>query len=233
VSGILEVTDVHTYYGESHVLHGVSLEVGEGEAVGLLGRNGAGKTTTLRSIVGFTPPRGGSIRFRGAELCGRPPHAIARLGLSLVPQGARVFPSLTVRENLTLAARASKNGWTMQGVFERFPRLAERRDSYADTLSGGERQMLAISRALLTQPVVLLLDEPSEGLAPAVVRELGALLTELRAHRVTLLLVEQNLSLALHIVDRVYVMNKGAVVFDGTPRALLADEVLHRQYLGV
>jgi branched-chain amino acid transport system ATP-binding protein len=199
----------------------------------LLGRNGAGKTTTLRSIVGFTPARAGSIRFRGTELRGHKPHAIARLGLSLVPQGARVFPSLTVRENLTLAARRGRDGWTLERVFERFPRLYERRDGHADTLSGGERQMLAIARALLTRPVVLLLDEPTEGLAPSVVRELGALLAELRARGVTLLLVEQNLSLALHVVDRVYVMNKGAVVFDGTPRALLADEGLHRQYLGV
>jgi branched-chain amino acid transport system ATP-binding protein len=230
---MLELADVHTYYGASHVLHGVSLQVGSGEAVGLLGRNGAGKTTTMRSIVGFTPARAGSIRFRATELRGRKAHAIARLGLSLVPQGARVFPSLTVRENLTLGARRSRDGWSLERVFERFPRLYERRDGYADTLSGGERQMLAISRALLTQPVVLLLDEPSEGLAPSVVREVGALLTELRGRGVTLVLVEQNLSLALDVVDRVYVMNKGAVVFDGTPQALMAHEALHRQYLGV
>jgi branched-chain amino acid transport system ATP-binding protein len=233
---VLELRDVHTYYGESHVLHGVCLRVDEGEAVGLLGRNGAGKTTTIASVVGFVPPRAGSIRFRGVELVGRPPHAIARLGLGLVPQGRRVFRSLTVRENLLLAARPGGDGargWTLEQAFARFPSLAERATLYGDQLSGGEQQMLAVARALLTCPELLLLDEPSEGLAPLIVEEVGRIALELKQAGLPILLVEQNLALALDVVDRVYVMNKGGIVFEGTPRALMADEALHRQYLGV
>lgn len=230
---MLELRDVHTYYGDSHVLQGVSLRVGEGEAVGLLGRNGAGKTTTIRSIIGFTPPRRGSILFQGVQVAGRPPHAIASLGLGLVPQGRRVFRSLTLRENLTVAARPGVRGWSLQTAFERFPRLAERQAHYGDQLSGGEQQMLAIARAMMTNPRLVLLDEPSEGLAPTVVQQVGEILRQLKQERVPLLLVEQNLTLALNLADRVYVMSKGAVVFEGTPAALMADEALHRQYLGV
>ncbi|MBI2755350.1 MAG: ABC transporter ATP-binding protein [Chloroflexi bacterium] len=231
---MLELSDVHAYYGESHILNGVTLRVGAGEAVGLLGRNGAGKTTTIKSIIGFIPPRRGSIVFNGKNLTGRPPHEIARGGIGLVPQGRGVFRSLTVRENLTMAARAGKgNGWTLDRAFQRFPRLGERQKNYGDQLSGGEQQMLAVARALMTNPTLLLMDEPSEGLAPMVVREIGAILAELKQEGVPLLLVEQNLLLALDIVDRLYVMNKGTVVFEGTPRSLLANETLHRQYLGV
>jgi branched-chain amino acid transport system ATP-binding protein len=229
---VLEVVDVHTFYGDSHVLNGVSLRVDHAEAVALLGRNGAGKSTTIASIIGFAPPRTGSVRFREQELVGLEPHRIARLGIGLVPQGRGVFPSLTVRENLTLAARPGGH-WTLDAVFDRFPRLRERQKAYGDQLSGGEQQMLAIARALMLNPSVILMDEPSEGLAPIVVREIGAMILELKQSGVPLLLVEQNLSLALNIVDRVYVMNKGTIVFEGTPRALLANETLHRQYLGV
>jgi branched-chain amino acid transport system ATP-binding protein len=229
---LLELQDVHTFYGDSHVLNGVSLRVGSGEAVGLLGRNGAGKSTTIASIIGFAPPRSGSARFRGQELVGLAPHTIARLGIGLVPQGRGVFPSLSVRENLLLAARPG-GSWTLDAAFARFPRLKERQKAYGDQLSGGEQQMLAIARALMLNPSLILMDEPSEGLAPIVVREIGAMILELKQSGVPLLLVEQNLSLALNIVDRVYVMNKGTIVFEGTPQALLANEALHRQYLGV
>lgn len=233
---MLELQDVHTYYGESHILNGVSLRVAEGEAVGLLGRNGAGKTTTIRTIIGFTPPRRGQIHFKGSQVAGWPPHKIARLGIGLVPQGRGIFRSLTVRENLTMAARSGEQsgaGWTLERALQHFPRLKERQANYGDQLSGGEQQMLAIARALMTNPSLMLLDEPSEGLAPIIVREIGEVVMDLKASGVPLVLVEQNLSLALHIVDRVYVMNKGQIVFEGTPRALVADEQLHRQYLGV
>ena len=230
---MLHLTDVHTYYGDSHILHGVSLRLPAGEAVGLLGRNGAGKTTTIRSIMGFTPPRAGSIRFKDRELVGQPPYRIARLGIGLVPQGRRVFPDLTVRENLLLGARRGSDGWSLESALERFPHLRERQKHLGGTLSGGEQQMLAIARALMTNPQLLLMDEPSEGLAPALVREIGQIIAELKADKLAFILVEQNLPLALSTVDRLYVMNKGTIVFEGTPQALMADEATHRQYLGV
>jgi branched-chain amino acid transport system ATP-binding protein len=228
---VLEVDAIHTYYGESHVLHGVSLRVGAGEAVALLGRNGAGKTTTIRSIVGFTPPRAGHVRFEGRGIERWPAYRIARGGLALVPQGRRVFAPLSVRENLLLGARAS--GWTLERVFALFPRLRERQAQAGGTLSGGEQQMLAIGRALLTNGRLLLLDEPSEGLAPIVVREIGEILQTLKAERLSLLLVEQNYHLALRVADRVYVMNKGQIVYEGTPAGLEVAEDVKRRYLGV
>lgn len=230
---MLQLTDVHTFYGDSHILHGVSMRLEAGEAVGLLGRNGAGKTTVIRSIIGFTPPRSGSIRFDDRELAGQASHRISRLGIGLVPQGRRVFPDLTVRENLLLAARSRPGGWTLDRAMDRFPRLRERHAQLAGTLSGGEQQMLAIGRALMTNPRLLLMDEPSEGLAPLIVREIGAIIAELKAEQLSFILVEQNLPLALESVDRVYVMNKGTVVFEGTPQSLMQDETVHRQYLGV
>ncbi|HSB42936.1 MAG TPA: ABC transporter ATP-binding protein [Methylomirabilota bacterium] len=228
---MLEVDAIHTYYGESHVLHGVSLRVAPGEAVALLGRNGAGKTTAIRSIVGFTPPRAGRVVFEGQAIERWPAHRIARRGLALVPQGRRIFAPLSVRENLLLGARSS--GWTLERVFELFPRLRERQAQSGGTLSGGEQQMLAIARALLTNGRLLLLDEPSEGLAPLIVREIGAILTTLKAQRLSLLLVEQNYHLALRVADRVYVMNKGQIVYEGTPAGLEAAEDVKRRYLGV
>jgi branched-chain amino acid transport system ATP-binding protein len=228
---VLEVDAIHTYYGESHVLHGVSLRVAPGEAVALLGRNGAGKTTAIRSIVGFTPPRAGHVRFEGQAIDRWPAYRIARRGLALVPQGRRIFAPLSVRENLLLGARAP--GWTLERVFGLFPRLRERQGQLGGTLSGGEQQMLAIARALLTNGRLLLLDEPSEGLAPVIVREIGAILTALKAERLSLLLVEQNYHLALRVADRVYVMNKGQIVYEGTPAGLEADEEVKRRYLGV
>jgi len=228
---MLEVNGVHTYYGDSHVLHGVSLRVGHGEAVALLGRNGAGKTTMIRSIVGFTPPREGRIVFDGDPIHRWPAHRIVRRGLALVPQGRRIFAPLTVRENLLLGARS--DGWDLERVFQLFPRLQERAEQAGGTLSGGEQQMLAIGRALLTNGRLLLLDEPSEGLAPLIVREIGRVVKGLKGERLSILLVEQNYHLALQVADRVYVMNKGQIVYEGTPQGLEADEEVKRRYLGV
>jgi branched-chain amino acid transport system ATP-binding protein len=228
---MLDVEAVHTYYGDSHVLHGVSLRVAPGEAVALLGRNGAGKTTAIRSIVGFTPPRAGRVVFEGQAIERWPSYRIARHGLALVPQGRRIFAPLSVRENLLLGARPQ--GWTLERIFALFPRLREREGQAGGTLSGGEQQMLAIGRALLTNGRLLLLDEPSEGLAPLIVREIGRILLALKAERLSLLLVEQNYHLALRVADRVYVMNKGQIVYEGTPAGLEADEEIKRRYLGV
>jgi branched-chain amino acid transport system ATP-binding protein len=227
----LEVDRIHTYYGESHVLHGVSLSVAPGEAVALLGRNGAGKTTLIRSVMGFTPPREGHVRLEGEPIEQWPPHRIARRGMALVPQGRRIFAPLTVSENLLLGARA--DGWTLERVLDLFPRLRERASQPGGTLSGGEQQMLALGRALLTNGRLLVLDEPSEGLAPLIVREIGRILARVKQEGLSILLVEQNYHLALRIADRVYVMSKGQIVYEGTPAALGANEEVKRRYLGV
>ena len=228
---MLDVEAIHTYYGDSHVLHGVSLRVGAGEAVAVLGRNGAGKTTAIRSIAGFTPPRAGRVVFEGRAIERWPAYRIARRGLAVVPQGRRIFAPLSVRENLLLGARAQ--GFTLERIYALFPRLREREEQSGGTLSGGEQQMLAIGRALLTNSRLILLDEPSEGLAPLIVREIGRILLALKAERLSLLLVEQNYHLALRVADRVYVMSKGQIVWEGTPAGLEADEEVKRRYLGV
>jgi branched-chain amino acid transport system ATP-binding protein len=228
---LLDVSDLHAYYGGSHVLQGVSLTVGEGESVALLGRNGAGKTTTVSSVAGIVRPRGGSVRFRGRDLTARPAYIAAREGLALVPQGRRIFPDLTVRENLTLASRRGR--WTLERTCALFPALAALLDRRGMTLSGGEQQMVAIGRALLRDPALLLLDEPSEGLAPKVVQEVGNALGEIRQSGVAILLVEQNLALALRAADRIYVMSKGRIVFEGTAPALRSDPTVLHRYLGV
>ncbi len=231
---MLTVDNIHTYYGDSHVLQGVSLKVNEGEAVALLGRNGVGKTTTIASIIGFTPPRQGQIKLRDLDITRSPSHHIARLGVGLVPQGRSIFPTLTVRENITLAARnAGNSGWTLERALETFPPLQARLKNLGSQLSGGEQQMLAIARALMTNPDLLLLDEPSEGLAPLIVTEIGRIIAQLRSERLSILLVEQNLSLALGITDRVYVMSKGRTVFEGTPSDLRAQQEIMHRYLGV
>src|SRR5262245_2420357 len=229
---MLEITDVHTFYGESHILHGVSARVAAGEAVALLGRNGAGKTTLIRSVVGFTPPRRGRIRFDGREIQGCTAYAIERPGIGLVPQGRRIFAPLSVTENLMLGARKG-HSFTRDRAFELFPRLRERAQQSGGTLSGGEQQMLAVARALLTNPRLLVLDEPSEGLAPLIVREIGRVLLGLKREGLAILLVEQNVPLALRVADRVYVMNKGKIVYEGSPAALAADEDVKRRFLGV
>ena len=233
MNAVLEVQDLHAYYGESHVLQGVSLTVSEGECVAVLGRNGVGKTTSMSAIVGFIRPRGGSVRLRGAEVAGQAPHRIARAGASLVPQGRRVFGDLTVLENLTLTARPSAGGWDLGRVMSLFPSLDRRRETFGDQLSGGEQQMLAIGRALMRNPVLLLLDEPSEGLAPKVIGEVGEALARLRDRGLAILLVEQNLALATRVAKRVYVMNRGQIIFDGTVAELAASPDVEARYLGV
>ena len=229
----LAVQGLHAYYGESHVLQGVDLEVRPGQAVSLIGRNGAGKTTTIATIAGFVRPRSGSVHVHGANLTGAAPHRVARAGVALVPQGRRVFGDLSVEENLAVAARPMANGWDEPRVLELFPILARRRAVRGDQLSGGEQQMLAIARALLRNPTVLLLDEPSEGLAPKLVEQVGEILTKLRTTGLALLLVEQNLGLATRVGQRVVVMNKGTIVFAGTPTELAADRDVETRYLGV
>jgi len=228
---VLEVEGIQTFYGESHVLHGVSVRVAPGEAVALLGRNGAGKTTLIRSVAGMTPPRDGRVVFDGQAVERWPAYRIARRGLALVPQGRRIFAPLSVRENLLLGARPGE--WRLEKVYDLFPRLREREEQSGGTLSGGEQQMLAIGRALLTNGRMLVLDEPSEGLAPIIVREIGRVVQGLKGERLSILLVEQNYHLALRVADRVYVMNKGQIVWEGTPAGLEAAEEIKRRFLGV
>jgi branched-chain amino acid transport system ATP-binding protein len=228
----LEVEAIHTYYGESHVLHGLSLRVDPGEVLAILGRNGMGKTTLVRSIVGFTPPRDGRVRYKGADITRLPSFRMVELGMALVPQGRRVFPSLSVRENLEVARRGAGR-WSLEQVYALFPRLRERAVNRANKLSGGEQQMLAIGRALMSNPDLLLLDEPTEGLAPLLVREVGRVLAELKRSRLSILLVEQNLALALSVADRVHVLSRGQIVHTGTPGELMSNEDVKTRYLGV
>jgi len=229
---MLQVRSIDTFYGLGHILHGLSLEVGEGEAVALLGRNGAGKTTTLRSITGLTPPRRGEIRYKGRDIARLDAHRISRLGIALVPETRGIFSYLTCQENLAIARRAASR-WQMDTVLERFPRLKERMNNKGRELSGGEQQMLAIARALLTGPELLLLDEPSQGLAPLVVSAVMDTIRKLKEERVSMLLVEQNAEMALQLADRVYVIDHGTVVFEGTPERLRADRQVTATYLGV
>ena len=228
----LEVEAIHTYYGESHVLHGISLRVDPGEVLAILGRNGMGKTTLVRSIVGFTPPRDGHVRYKGAEITRLPSFRMVELGMALVPQGRRVFPSLSVRENLEVARRGTGR-WSLEQVYALFPRLRERAANRANKLSGGEQQMLAIGRALMSNPELLLLDEPTEGLAPLLVREVGRVLAELKRSGLSILLVEQNLALALSVADRVHVLSRGQIVHSGTPGELMSNDDVKTRYLGV
>ena len=229
---MLEVSGLHTYYGESHVLQGVSLTVSPGEVVAILGRNGMGKTTLMRSIIGFTPPRQGSVRFKGQDITGWASHRMTALGMALVPQGRRVFPSLSVRENLDVARRGDGR-WSLERVYAVFPRLRERERNRANKLSGGEQQMLAIGRALMSNPDLLLMDEPTEGLAPLIVREVGRVMGELRGQGLSILLVEQNLPLALAVANRIHILSRGQIVHSSTPEELMASEDVKSRYLGV
>ena len=233
----LRLSDIDAFYGDSHVLHGVSFACGEGRLVGLLGRNGAGKTTSINVVMGLLRPRRGSVAVWGTPVAGRPPEAIAAQGVALVPQGRRIFRSLTVRENLAVAERRApadrQTLWTLQRVFDTFPLLAERRQHYAGVLSGGEQQMLAIGRALMGNPRVLLLDEPSEGLAPQIVAEVMATIRRLKEQGLSILLVEQNAKLALDIADDIVILNSGRVVVDATAAALARDKVDLHQHLGI
>ena len=229
---ILELDRVDAYYGIGHILHGLSIAVGQGEVVALLGRNGAGKTTTLRCITGLTPPRTGDVRYKGTSIAGSEPHRISRMGIALVPETRGIFSYLTAHENLAIARRADSR-WQMENVLERFPRLKERLANKGRELSGGEQQMLAIARALLTGPELLLLDEPSQGLAPLVVDAVMGTIRSLKTEGVSMLLVEQNAEMALQLADRVYVIDHGTVVFEGTSAALRADRQVMTTYLGV
>jgi branched-chain amino acid transport system ATP-binding protein len=221
---ILRLENIDTFYGLGHILHGLSLDVAEGEVVAVLGRNGAGKTTTLRSITGLTPPKKGGIRYKGRDIARLDPHRISRMGIALVPETRDIFSYLTVRENLAIARRKGSR-WQMDAVLERFPTLKERMSHKGRQLSGGEQEMLAIARALL--------DEPSQGLAPLVVNAVMDTIRELKTQHVSMLLVEQNTEMALQLADRVYVIDHGSVVFEGTPGRLRADTQVTATYLGV
>src|SRR5262245_20874676 len=231
-SEMLEARDVHTFYGHSHVLQGVSLDVHEGEIVCLLGRNGAGKTTTLRSLIGLTRPRQGSVRFGGEELVGQPPFRIARRGLGYVDQGRRIFPDLTLDDNLEVARTSRPGRWSKADVYRLFPELAPLRTRLGHHLSGGEQRMLAIGRALMGNPLLLLFDEPSEGLGPFVVRRLTGLLRDMAEQGLAILLAEQNLRFALDVADRGYVIGKGQICYAGSAIAMRREEVIG-QYLAV
>jgi len=236
MSAVLEVREIITRYGQSQVLHGVSLEVRQGEVVSLLGRNGVGKTTTFRSIMGLTPPRSGSIRLKGVELAGKKPYEIAKLGIGYVPDDRRIFPDLTAVENLELARRlARKNDglWNLDKIYQLFPVLERLKDSMGTTLSGGEQKMLAIGRGLMKNPEILLLDEPSEGLAPLVVRDLAAVILKIQDSGVTILLADQNIKFCRKVAGRGYIMEKGLIQHQGTLEEIWQNEGIVRKYLAV
>jgi len=228
---MLELTNVHTYYGEVPILHGISLEVKAGTVVALLGRNGMGKTTTVRSIIGFTPPRSGMVRFQGSEIQGLPPYKICQMGLALVPQGRGIFPSLSVEENLFIGARGK--GWSLEKAYSFFPILTMRAKHKGNLLSGGEQQMLCIARALLTNPNLVLMDEPSEGLAPLIIRQIAEIILQLKEGGVSILLVEQNLPMALKVSGYVYLVSKGEIVYRSTPDELKNSKETQVKYLAV
>jgi len=231
---ILDVDEIHTYYGESHVLHGLSLHLNAGNILGVLGRNGVGKTTLVNSVMGFNPPRAGRIRFKDDDITQSSSFDIVRRGIGLVPQGRRLFGSLSVEENLTVAERSGGGqGWTLERVYGLFERLRERRRQRAQTLSGGEQQMLAIGRGLMTNPDCLIMDEPSEGLAPMVVRQVLDVIRLLKQEGLAVLLVEQNANLALHLVDYVLIMSKGTIVHASAPSELAENKTVLSQYLGL
>ena len=231
---MLAVADLHAFYGKSHILHGVTLRVDEGEIVSLLGRNGVGRSTAIKAIMGDVSAHG-SVRFRGEEICGLPPYVIARRGLGYVPENRDIFPSLTVRQNLLLGMKNPRHAgrWTMDDMFRLFPALAERADNPGGVLSGGEQQMLTICRTLMGDPHLIMIDEPTEGLAPKLVQQVAGLLTEIAQRGVSILLVEQKLTIALTISRRVYVMGHGRIVFEGTPADLRRADGVRREWLEV
>jgi branched-chain amino acid transport system ATP-binding protein len=235
---MLELQDVHSYYGTSYILQGVTFSVPKGKCVALLGRNGAGKTTTIHTIAGLHKSKRGSIRFKDQQLQSLSPHQISRLGIGLVPQGRRIFPSLTVKENLTMPARKRKANdgsinWDLEKIYELFPVLKEREKNLGTQLSGGQQQMLAIGRALMTNPEFLLMDEPSEGLAPVIIDQVGEIVIKLKETGLSILMVEQNIALACKAADEVLIMNKGKIVWHGTPDRLMTNEEIQHKYLGV
>ncbi len=231
---ILSLRGVNTYYGESHILHDLGFDLFPGEIVGILGRNGVGKTTTLQSILGIPAPRSGEVRLRGEIISGLPTYDIVTRGVGWVPQGHRIFPTLTVVENIELAAARARLGpWNLDTIYKAFPRLHTRRDARGGSLSGGEQQMLAIARALVQNPDLFLMDEPSEGLSPLIVQEVGALIKRLNSEGASILLVEQNLAFALSIANRILIMNKGAIVYSGTPDDIRNDPDISHRFLGM
>jgi branched-chain amino acid transport system ATP-binding protein len=230
---VLLLDDVHVYYGPRHVLQGVTLGVGAGEVVGLIGRNGAGKSTALRSIIGLKKPKPGRVLFEGVDVTPLAPHIIARLGVGLVPQGGGIFPDISVIENVMFSPVKRHGDWNAKRVLELFPRLEERRNQRGRNLSGGEQKMLAVARALVMNPKLLLMDEPSEALAPMFVREVGRIIREIAKSGVSVLLVEQNIPLALSVSNRCYVFNKGRAVYHATPDVLRENQEVMHQYLGV
>ena len=232
---MLDLSDVHTYYGESYVLQGTSLEVKDGSVVALLGRNGMGKTTVIRTIMGFTPLRRGIILFKEKDISKLSSYRIAQMGIGLVPQGRIIFPSLTVLENLIMASRGNEKegAWNLERVFSVFPVLKARANYGGTLLSGGEQQMLTIARALMTNPQLLLMDEPSEGLSPIIVQEITRIIRELKESGFSILLVEQNLSMALEVADYVYIISKGIIVHQSTSDQLISDKEVKAKYLGV
>jgi branched-chain amino acid transport system ATP-binding protein len=235
---MLEVHEVHSYYGKSHILHGVSLRLSEGELVCLLGRNGVGKSTTLKSIMGLVKARQGSIRFKEQELTGKQPFEIARLGVGYVPEDRRIFRSLTVHENLSIGIKGSQNdgkgqGWTIEKIYDFFPLLKNRQNNKGGHLSGGEQQMLTVARTLMGNPELILVDEPTEGLAPLIVKDVLEMLAAVRKSGVTILMVEQNFKGAVKIASRFYVMGKGKIVFMGDVEQLMTAEDIRRNYLEV
>jgi branched-chain amino acid transport system ATP-binding protein len=231
---MLEVDQLHAYYGKSHILHGVSLRVGQGEIVSLLGRNGAGRSTTIRAIMGQVR-KTGSVRFRGKEIAGLDAYMVARCGLGYVPESREIFPTLTVRQNLMLGVKSSRRSarWSMQDMFELFPVLRERADAPAGVMSGGEQQMLTLCRTLMGDPDLVMIDEPTEGLAPKIVELVARLFDEIRNRGVSILLVEQKLTIALKVCQRLYVMGHGQIVFEGLPDALRVNEQVRREWLEV
>jgi branched-chain amino acid transport system ATP-binding protein len=233
---LIEARGIHAYYGASHVLHGVDLEVRRGETIGLMGRNGMGKTTLIRSILGLLPPRSGEVWVHGSNMTGTAPHVIARAGIAYVPEGRGVFPNLSVRENLVMAARPGPDGrreWTYERVLATFPKLAERLDHGGQQLSGGEQQMLTVGRALMTNPDVLILDEATEGLAPLIAREIWAILRQIRDTGIAAIIVDKNFSAVSAVADRIVVLVKGSVAFSGSAGALQGDPDLLQRHLGI
>lgn len=232
---MLRVKDIHTYYGQSYILQGISLEVTQGAVVSILGRNGVGKTTTFRSIIGFTPPQRGRILFKGIDITRRASYKINKMKMALVPQGRRIFSSLSVEENLAVATKGQKHGdgWNAGKIFGMFPRLKERLHHRGDELSGGEQQMLAIARALVSNPVFILLDEPTEGLAPLIIEEIRKLIVQLKDQGLSMLIAEQNFRFALDVGDMVHIMSKGKIVHTSTPDELYENEEIKSNYLGI
>ena len=236
---MLQLAEVNTYYGKSHVLFDVSLKVSQGEIVALLGRNGVGKTTTLRTIIGLTPPAGGSIRYKGAEMAGQKPHQIALAGIGFVPEERWIFPTLSVRQNLIMGIKPGqygkeiRGGWTIDRCYEYFPSLKARQNSKGGVLSGGEMQMLAIARTLMGNPELILVDEPTEGLAPIIVTVVSEVIKQIHASGTTVLLVEQKLPLVMGLAQRIYIMSKGTIQWEGTPEGLREQEDIRKEYLEV